>query len=228
MEVYTSLAPWWSVLTPPGTYDMEAQFFLSLLGPEIRSLMELGSGIGAIASSMPQDIQCILVDRSEEMLTESRKRNPIAQHVCACVSDLSLRDRVDAVLIHDAIMYMTTEKQLLEMFSCAYRHLREGGKILVVPDVVKEYFHEHALHGGAQEGEKTIQLMEWHWDPTANDKTYQLELSLLMREGDAIRSHHETHTLGLFSVLEYTDALENVGFSMSTVDPEGRYFLAKK
>ena len=177
---------------------------------------------------MPHHIQCILVDRSEEMLIESRKRNPKAQHICSCVSDLSLHERVDAVLIHDAIMYMTTEKQLHEMFSCAYRHLCKGGTILVVPDVVKECFHEHALSGGAQEEEKAIQMMEWHWDPNSNDSTYQLELSFLMREGDSIVSHHETHILGLFSVSEYTSALEAVGFSMITVEREGRYFLAKK
>ena len=65
MHLYSSLASWWSVLTPPGTYDMEAEFFCALLGTDIDSLMELGSGIGAMASSVPQHIRCVLVDQSE-------------------------------------------------------------------------------------------------------------------------------------------------------------------
>jgi len=228
MEVYSSLASWWSVLTPLGTYDMEAEFFYALLGEDIQSVMELGSGIGAMASSMPAHVHCILVDRSEDMLIESRKRNPKARHICSCVSNLSIEERVDAVLIHDAVMYMTTEQQLKEMMECGYRHLRSGGMILVVPDVVKEYFSEHSLSGGAEDGEKSIQLLEWHWDRDASDQTYQLELSLLMREGSTIRAHHESHTLGLFSISQYTETLESVGFSIVEIEAEGRYFLAKK
>ena len=228
MKVYTSLAPWWSVLTPPGTYDVEAEFFLSLLGADIQSILELGAGIGAIASSFPAHLERILVDRSAEMLNESKKRNPTAEHICSCAFDLYLSHRVDAVLIHDSIMYMTNIGQLEEMFACGYRHLNPEGRILVVPDVVREYFHEHALSGGAEEDNKSIQMMEWHWDPNPHDQTYQMELSLLMREDGTVHAHHESHTLGLFTIKEYCDALEKVGFSAIDVGTEGRYFLAKK
>ena len=71
-------------------------------------------------------------------------------------------------------------------------------------------------------------MMEWHWDPDPHDTTYQMELSLLMREEGTVRAHHESHTLGLFRRMEYCAALEKVGFSIVDIGAEGRYFLAKK
>jgi ubiquinone/menaquinone biosynthesis C-methylase UbiE len=207
---------------------MEAEFFCALLGTDIDSLMELGSGIGAMASSVPKNIRCVLVDQSEEMLDQSRIRNPSAEHICSSVAELNIDDRVDAVLIHDAVMYMDTPQKLSEMLSCAYRHLKPEGHVLVVPDVVHELFEEHSLSGGAQEGERAVQVLEWHWMPTSTDSTYQLEFSLLMRENGVIRMHHESHTLGLYTIQEYEEALCAVGFQIVETHEEGRYFLAQK
>lgn len=228
MKLYSELASWWSVLTPEGTYDLEAEFFCALLGSEIESIMELGSGIGAMASSFPPHLRSILIDQSSDMIAQSTIRNPNALHVCACVSELFLEERVDAVLIHDSVMYMNTSAMLYEMFACAYRHLNTGGMVLVVPDVVREFFSEHSLSGGAQEGARAIQLLEWHWKPKESHDTYQLEFSVLTRDGEVVQSHHETHTLGLYSIQEYTQALKDTGFQIVEVQEEGRYFLAQK
>lgn len=228
MQLYSSLASWWSVLTPKGTYDMEAEFFCSLLGEDIASIMELGSGIGAMASSFPVHIRAILVDESEEMLAESRLRNPHSEHICADVAHLSIQTQVDAVLIHDAIMYMNTPEKLAHMFSCAYRHLKAGGRVLVVPDVVREFFEEHSLSGGGEEGERAIQVLEWHWLPQKSVNTYQVEFSLIMKEAEKISTHHESHILGLYSMEEYEQALCDAGFEILDIHEEGHYFLAQK
>ena len=36
--------------------------------------------------------------------------------------------------------------------------------------------------------------MEWHWDPDAQDCTFELSF-LLVRENGEVRSHHESHTM---------------------------------
>ena len=92
MEMYRSLAHWWSVLTPEGTYDVEAYFFWELLGKP-KSILELGSGIGALAASFPNDVHCTLVDRAKEMIEQSVVRNPLAVHICADIEDLSISKR---------------------------------------------------------------------------------------------------------------------------------------
>ena len=60
MEMYRSLASWWSILTPEGTYDLEACFFWELLG-QPQSILELGSGIGALAASFPFFVNSSLI-----------------------------------------------------------------------------------------------------------------------------------------------------------------------
>ena len=228
MQLYSTFAQWWSILTPEGTYDLEAEFFCALLGTDIKSIMELGSGIGAMASSFPSHLHCILVDQSPQMIAQSRLRNPKATHVCARVQEVFLEERVDAVLIHDAVMYMNSLQKLHEMFLCAYRHLNPGGSVLVVPDVVFETFEEHSLSGGAQEDGRAIQVLEWHWKPEPETKSYQVEFSILTRENGVVSSHHESHTLGLYRIEEYRQILEDVGFSIVEIEEEGRYFLAKR
>ena len=228
MQLYSTFAPWWSVLTPEGTYDLEAEFFCALLGTDIKSIMELGSGIGAMASSFPSHLHCVLVDQSPQMIEQSQLRNPQAIHICASIEDIFLEEKVDAVLIHDAVMYMDTLQKLHDMFLCAYRHLNVGGCVLIVPDVVFETFEEHSLSGGAQDGKRAIQVLEWHWRPEPKSKTYQVEFSVLTRENGEISSHHESHTLGLYRIEEYAQVLRDVGFSIVEIEEEGRYFLAKK
>lgn len=228
MQLYSNLAHWWSVLTPEGTYDLEAEFFCALLGTEIQSIMELGSGIGAMAASFPRHLRCTLVDESPQMIEQSLLRNPDAVHICDSVANVFLKDRVDAVLIHDAVMYMNTPTKLKEMFVCAFRHVREGGHVLVVPDVVRETFEEHSLSGGAIESDRAIQVLEWHWRPDPHGSTYQVEFSILTREEGKISSFHESHTLGLYSIEEYSQSLSDVGFQIVEIEEDGKYFLAKK
>ena len=99
---------------------------------------------------------------------------------------------------------------------------------MVVPDVVFEMFEEHSLSGGAQEGGRAIQVLEWHWKPEPETKSYQVEFSILTRENGVVSSHHESHTLGLYRIEEYRQVLEDVGFSIVEIEEEGKYFLAKK
>ena len=42
-----------------------------------------------------------------------------------------LNRKFDAVIIHDVIEYMLTEKDLLDIFSTAVYHLNPGGVLLV-------------------------------------------------------------------------------------------------
>ena len=227
MEMYRSLAHWWSILTPEGTYDVEANLFWELLARP-KSMLELGSGIGAIAASLGHLVACTLVDRSSEMLAQSRLRNPNATHVCSDIESLSLAAQFDSVLFHDAVMYMTSRSQLIASFQTAWKHLAKGGRFLVVPDCVRETFVERSMSGGAARDGRAVQLMEWHWAEKGEVTNYRVEFSFLFREDGRVFSHHETHLHGLFSISEYTKALGAANFHLLDVEPEGRYFLAQK
>ena len=74
---------------------------------------------------------------------------------------LALDQQFDGVLIHDAIMYLTTEQDLLSTLQRVADHLRPGGALLLLPDVIQDTFVEHTISGGAEDEDRAIQLLEW-------------------------------------------------------------------
>jgi SAM-dependent methyltransferase len=218
-RLYADLAEWWPILSPPADYAEEAQVYLQLLGGRIDSLLELGSGGGHLASQMPSDLDITLVDRAPDMLTVSRALNPGRTHVQADFRDVRLDRTFDAVLLHDAVMYLTDRESLARAFATAAAHLEPGGRFLVLPDVVREDFEEVSVAGGGEEGDRAARMLEWHWDPDPTDDTYVVEFSYLLRDGRTVRSIHETHTMGLYSRATYERALVDAGLRLIEADP---------
>ena len=71
-HLYTQLASWWPLLSPPDAYQEDAYVVHALiqqaLGRPPQSLLELGCGSGTLASHLPQDCACVLNDLSPDML----------------------------------------------------------------------------------------------------------------------------------------------------------------
>ena len=61
---------------------------------------------------------------------------------------LRLGRAFDAVLVHDAIDYITTQDDLREVIETAFAHCRPGGIAVFVPDYVKDTFGELTGNGG--------------------------------------------------------------------------------
>ena len=147
---YGDLAPWWPLISPPAEYAEEAAFAADLLAADgaTASVLELGSGGGHVASHLADRFRLTLVDLSEPMLQVSRALNPTAGHHQGDMRTVRLDEEFDAVLIHDAIDYMTTEDDLRQAIETAYAHVRPGGIAVLVPDDVAEIFEQRTDHGG--------------------------------------------------------------------------------
>ncbi len=80
MRLYTDLAIWWPLLSPPSHYVEEAADIVPTLqsAPDSppRTLLELGSGGGSLAFHLKAHFALTLSDRSEQMLAVSRQVNP--------------------------------------------------------------------------------------------------------------------------------------------------------
>lgn len=111
-------------------------------------MLELGSGGGNNASHMKREFLLTLVDRSPGMLGVSRRLNPECEHVEGDMRSVRLGRTFDAVFVHDAIAYLTTEDDLRALFETAFEHCRRGGVALFVPDCVGETFEPATDHGG--------------------------------------------------------------------------------
>ena len=161
---YGELATWWPLISPKEEYAEEAAEIARLLG-SARDVLELGSGGGSNAYHLKARFTLTLVDLSADMLAISRALNPECEHLQGDMRTLRLNRAFDAVLVHDAIDYMTTENDLRAAFDTAFSHCRPGGVALFIPDEVAETFEPGADHGGTGD----VRYLEWSWDPDPGD-----------------------------------------------------------
>ena len=100
----------------------------------VREVLELGSGGGHVALHLKQRFAMTLVDLSEDMLAVSRRLNPECEHLQGDMRTVRLGRTFDAVFVHDAVDYMTTEADLRRAIETAFAHCRPGGIAVFVPD----------------------------------------------------------------------------------------------
>jgi SAM-dependent methyltransferase len=214
-RLYGELADWFHLLTAPEDYAGEAEFYRKVLVGSCdeppRTLLELGSGGGNNASHLKRHFELTLVDRSPQMLELSRSLNPECRHLVGDMRGVRLGEKFDAVFVHDAVAYITSEDDLSATVETAAAHLRPGGVVLLVPDFVRERFEPRTDHGGHDGGERSLRYLEWAWDPDPSDTMYVSDFAYLLRDADGVRGVQDRHVCGLFSRATWLELLERAG-----------------
>jgi SAM-dependent methyltransferase len=236
LHMYDDLADWFHLLTAPEEYADEAELVLALLREHVdgslETLLELGSGGGNTASHLKADLRLTLADLAPRMLELSRGLNPECEHVLGDMRTLRLERTFDAVLIHDAVMYLTTEADLSAAFETAFVHLRPGGAAVIAPDCVAETFRPTTDHGGHDGPDRALRYLEWSYDPDPTDTTFVTDFAMLLREGaDDVRVRYDRHVEGIFPRATWLALLEAVGFeSVGVADDawERELFVARR
>jgi hypothetical protein len=221
-RLYRELASWWPLLSSPAEYAEEAAFYertlVAACERPVRTLLELGSGGGNNASHLKARFQMTLVDRSPGMLGVSRALNPGCEHVEGDMRTVRLGRVFDAVFVHDAVVYMTTEADLRQAIETAFVHCRPGGAALFAPDHVRETFKPSTSHGGHDGESRSLRYLEWTWDPDPTGTTYVVDMAYLLREGDgSVKVERDRHIAGLFSRTDWLRLLSGAGFRPSMV-----------
>ncbi len=221
---YGDLAPWWPLISPVEDYRAEAEYFLAILGEHVseeprRTLLELGSGGGHLASYFAPHFDMTLVDLSDAMLQVSQQVNSSATHLRGDMRTVRLERQFDVVFIHDAIDYMATEDDLQSALMTAFHHLKPGGTAVFVPDETKEIFEPGDDTGGSDGDDgRAVRFLEWTFDPEPTDTAVTTEYVFLLRGVDgSTKVAHETHHLGLFPRETWLRVLRNVGFDAQRI-----------
>lgn len=215
--LYGRLAEWWPLLSPVEDYADEAVIYGDLLaedGGEGGTLLELGSGGGHLSSHLTGRFAMTLSDLSPEMVAMSRKLNPGCEHLIGDMRTLRLGRTFDRVLIHDAITYMLSEADLKAAFETAFVHLRPGGRVLLVPDEVRETLELTTAHGGvdAPDG-RGLRYLEWTWMPDPDGTEVRVEYSYVLRHADGTTEGvHDPHVGAVFPRATWLRLLRAVGF----------------
>ncbi len=210
------------MLSAPEDYIDEAEEYRRLIsgasGGAARDVLELGSGGGNNASHLKAHFRLTLVDRSPQMLDVSRRLNPECEHIEGDMRTVRLERTFDAVFVHDAIAYMTTEDDLRAVFATAFTHCRPGGVGLFVPDHVTETFEPTVDHGGHDGPDRALRYLEWTWDPDPHDTTVRMDLTYVFHEPDgSVHTELDEHLCGLFPRETWLRLIAGAGFDVRAV-----------
>jgi SAM-dependent methyltransferase len=237
-RLYSDLAGWWPLISPPEEYTAEAAHLADLFRAAehpVREVLDLGSGGGGVAVHLKDRLAMTLVDLSDEMLDVSRLLNPECEHVRGDMRTIRLGRTFDAVLVHDAIDYMTTEDDLRQVIETAFVHCRPGGLAVFVPDHIADTFRPFTGGGGGSDASgRQASFTEWTWDPDPADDWIQAEYEFVLRSPDAtVQVVQETHRLGAFSRAAWLRLLGRAGFGTVTAEAapagmRGSLFVARR
>jgi SAM-dependent methyltransferase len=237
MKLYGELAGWYRLIDPPRDHVIEAEAHRRLIervAPGARTLLELGAGAGHNAVHLKRHLRCTLTDISEPMLALSRELNPECEHLPGDMRTLRLGRTFDAVLVHDAIMYMTTRDDLRATARTAYEHTRPGGVALFQPDCIRETFRERTDLEGSDDGARSARFLMWTRDPDPGDDTYVVDFAFLLRDGATMRCVHDRHVEGLFSRAAWIETLGGAGYEVEAIagaiqeEPDVELFLCRR
>ena len=222
-KLYGELASWWPLLSAPEDYAEEAAIYRQALVEgsrrPIRTLLELGSGGGNNASHLAPHFESMtLVDLSPGMLAGSRALTQALEHIQDDMRTVRLGRRFDAVLVHDAVVYMTTETDLRRAMETAYVHCEPGGAALFCPDCVRETFRAGTDTGGHDGDGRALRYLEWTYDVDPSDTVYQVDYAYVLHErGESPRVVLDRHDEGLFARDVWLRLLRRVGFEPRVV-----------
>jgi SAM-dependent methyltransferase len=223
MRIYSNLASWFHLLTHPSDYEDESAFIAAVVEATVEgpaeTLLDLGSGGGNNASHLKRRFACTLTDVSADMLEVSRGLNPECEHIQGDMRTLRLGRTFDAVLVHDAITYMTTEDDLRAAIETVAAHVRPGGVAILEPNANREMFVPDTRHGGhdGKDG-RSLRYLEWESDADPEDSTYEVDFVLVLKEQDEpMRIVHDHHVLGLFPESTWRRLIVEAGLEL--VDP---------
>ena len=146
------------------------------------------------------------------MLAVSRRLNPECEHLSGDMRSVRLGRQFDAVFVHDAIMYMTSEADLARAIGTAFEHCRPGGVVVLAPDSTETDESDTDL-GGVDDAGRGVRYLEWAYDPDPTDDWAVAEFAFLSGRRTARSVTHETHRWGLFSRDVWLRLLGEAGFA---------------
>lgn len=218
-RLYKDLAWLWPIWEDVEVYRQESELFAKLIRKyariKVRSLLDMGCGGGKNAFHLKRHFKVTGIDKSQAMLSNAKKFNPECFFYRADMRKLDLNRQFDSVFTNDAVIYMTTKRDLLKAFESAYKHLRAGGVMVAYPDECKERFRQNETTvWTSKTDDMDITFIENQYDPNPEDDTFEKTLIYLIRKDGKLRIEHDFHVCGLFSLDVWRKSLKKVGFEV--------------
>jgi SAM-dependent methyltransferase len=219
---YDDLAWLWPLVSPAEDYAEEAATFRARFARhgvvDGGNILHLGCGGGSLDFQLKQHYRVTGIDLSEAMLAQARRINPdVAYHV-GDMRTARLGRMFDAVLVHDAIAYMTSRAELDSVYATAAAHLRPGGVLIALPEEIRERAAPPPAIDRYADGERAVWMAEISHDTDPADNVCEQIYVFVIRDADGVRAEVDRHVTGVFELQDFVDAIEAAGFA-AVVEP---------
>jgi len=228
-HLYTDLAWLWPMWGDAASeYAHYCQHVTSLIQHyakrQTSTLLDMGCGGGKNVLNLKRQFNVTGVDLSPTMLEQARDLNPECSFVQGDMRTVRLDRTFDAVLMDDAISYMSCLADFVLAFRTASAHLNPGGVLIATPDVTTETFQQNKTiatppaRTNIRNGLDVV-FIENVYDPDPADEQYETTILYLIRDHGHLRIETDHWTMGLFSIDTWRRVLRETGFEVH----EGRY-----
>lgn len=215
-RLYNDLAWTWHIISPPEDYIPEAEHYHTLYRANskipVNSLLDLGCGGGHVDWVLKKYYTITGVDISIDMLKQARDLNPEVQYQQGDMRTIRLHALFDAILLHDSVNYMLTEKDLQAAFKTAYWHLKPGGVMLTFAEEYNAIQQNRVSVSTHVKDNIAITFIEHQYDPEPNDTTYENTFVYLIRTKDGLDIQTDRHESGIFPLSTWWRLLRTIGF----------------
>ncbi|MFW6336024.1 MAG: class I SAM-dependent methyltransferase [Phycisphaeraceae bacterium] len=216
-RLYDDLAHLWPVLSPPEDYEAEAAAIGHAITPAMPAdrrptLLELGAGGGHTLVHLADRFDCTADDLSPSMLNNCRRLVPSARAIVGDMRSLRLDETFDAVLVHDAIDYMTTPEDARAALVTVAAHLRPGGVAVIAPTYVADDFEDGDYEADQAHADGlTLTYLSYARRRPGDPYRLELHLAYVIDRGGDIEVVHDAHECGLFALDQWHRWIEEAG-----------------
>ena len=165
------------------------------------TLLDIGCGGGKNVLNLKRQFNVTGVDLSPIMLAQAKELNPECMFVQGDMRTFRLGQTFDAVLMDDAISYMSCLADFVAAFRTASAHLNPRGVLVVTPDVTLETFQQNkTITTPATRDGFNVVFVENVYDPDPTDEQYETTILYLIRDHGRLRIETDHWTMGIFSL----------------------------
>ena len=215
--LYSTLAHLWTLFSPPEEYVEEVATFRERLRRggvnDGARILHLGSGGGSVDANLKRFYSVTGVELSQAMIDVATRVNPEVNYVQGDMRNCRLGRTFDAVLVHDAISYMTSIEELEMVYRTTAAHLTTGGILIALPEELRERLpHIVPDVSTLSEGNVVIHVIETHYDFDPADNVHESVFVFMIHDGDSLRVEVDRHRVGVFELDDFLGAIDRAGF----------------
>ncbi len=206
------------LLAPPESCSDNVEAFCRIIKEnsliETKSMLHLASGAGVYDYTFKRHFQVTGVDISDGMLDVARELNPEVEYVKGDMRTIELTRLFDAVVVPDAIAYMTNRNDLQQTLTTAAKHLKPGGVLLIVAHTKEEFRENNFAYSGSGDGVDVTVFENNYILKPAGDQ-YEATITYLIRRAGELKVYTDRHLLGLFGLETWQELLYDHGLIVS-------------